>query len=302
MTQVSIVMPTWNRLQYLGETLDSIRAQQLTGWELIIADDGSSAAFCAALRTLEQKDPKISLVLLEHSGNPPAVRNAALGLARGEFIAFMDSDDLWLPQKLQRQIAALEMSPGCGWSFTGFQLVDGDGRARGDSVQPQGGHSREQLLTGLLDGSILVTQSSVVVRRELFESVNGYDTRFPVCGDYELWLRLAQRSAAAIIAEPLVRVRRHKEHYSDDVSACADFLAVLRETRRRGIPKEFGPLLNRRCANAAATLARSCARSGMHLTLLRAIAESASFGWNDSAWWRGIGSAARRLIRRVPLG
>ena len=105
--KVSVIMATFNRPQYLGPAIDSVLGQTMTDLELIIADDGSNDATRAVLRSLTA-DPRVHVLWREHCGNPAAVRNAALREARGEFVAFQDSDDVWLPQKLARQLEALE--------------------------------------------------------------------------------------------------------------------------------------------------------------------------------------------------
>src|ERR1700732_1465702 len=101
---VSIILPTFNRLKYLRPAIDSVFAQTLADWELLIADDGSDEETRAYLEHLGGL-PRVKLIWLAHSGNPSAVRNAALREARGDYIAFLDSDDVWLPSKLERQVA-----------------------------------------------------------------------------------------------------------------------------------------------------------------------------------------------------
>jgi glycosyltransferase involved in cell wall biosynthesis len=153
---VSIVMPTWKRVAFLREALESIRAQHLEDWELIVADDGSGPELRAAVAMLAHDDPRVRLLPLEHSGNPPAVRNAARARARGELIAFIDSDDVWLPEKLHLQVRALQARPESGWSYTGFTLID----SKGNALQRHGlsafgaadPGSRQALFASLLQG------------------------------------------------------------------------------------------------------------------------------------------------------
>src|SRR5580698_5420059 len=114
---VSIILPTFERLQYLRATVASVYRQTVQDWELIVADDGSETETRAYLRTLEA-DSRVKLLWLEHTGIPAIVRNAALHAARGEYVAFLDSDDLWTPEKLSQQLALLRSRPGCGWCYT----------------------------------------------------------------------------------------------------------------------------------------------------------------------------------------
>src|SRR5882672_10472844 len=105
-TAVSIILPTFNRLEFLRPAIDSVFAQTFMDWDLIIADDGSAEPTRAYLRTLVSQ-PRVKVIWLAHTGNLSAVRNAALRAAQGEYIAFLDSDDLWMPVKLKHQMAAL---------------------------------------------------------------------------------------------------------------------------------------------------------------------------------------------------
>jgi len=114
---VSIVLPTFNRLPYLRAAVDSVFAQSFQDWELIIADDGSDAETSAYLQTVAGM-PRVKLLCLPHTGNPPAVRNAALREAHAEYVAFLDSDDIWLPRKLESQLASLRCRPTRKWSYT----------------------------------------------------------------------------------------------------------------------------------------------------------------------------------------
>jgi len=119
---VSIILPTFNRLKYLRPAVESVFSQTFQDWELILADDGSDDGTRAYLRTLSESS-RIKLILLPHTGNPGRVRNAALREAKGDYIAFLDSDDLWLPPKLETQIKALRDSPR-RWSYTAFDRID----------------------------------------------------------------------------------------------------------------------------------------------------------------------------------
>ncbi len=122
---VSIIVPTFNRLKFLGRTLASVFEQTFEDWELLIADDGSGADARAYLEALD--DPRVRVLWLSHSGRPAVARNAALSEAKGEYVAFLDSDDLWTPSKLQIQLASLRKQAGRRWGYTRFVLVDESG-------------------------------------------------------------------------------------------------------------------------------------------------------------------------------
>src|SRR5262245_27685902 len=122
--QVSVILPTWNRADLLSHAIASVRSQTFDSWELIVVDDGSTddtAGVVAGFR-----DDRVSFLALPHSGNAARARNAALRIARAERVAFIDSDDEWLPDKLAIQLAALAKS-GRRWGYTRFQLMDAEG-------------------------------------------------------------------------------------------------------------------------------------------------------------------------------
>ena len=126
---VSVVLPAFDRLSCLRQAVDSVFRQTWRQWELVISDDGSgpdTRAFLASLR-----DPRVHVVWLPHSGNPGRARNAALAAARGSHVAFLDSDDLWEPDKLAAQLDGLRASPGRRWCYTAVAYMDADvGRRR----------------------------------------------------------------------------------------------------------------------------------------------------------------------------
>src|SRR5438128_1621108 len=116
MPKVSVVLPTYNRRPLLREAVDSVVGQSFSDWELILVDDGSTDDTRAYFKELT--DPRVSRVFLPHSANRSAVRNAGIARARGEWIAFLDSDDLWAPEKLTRQVEALAADSSKRWSCT----------------------------------------------------------------------------------------------------------------------------------------------------------------------------------------
>ena len=107
---VSIIMPTFNRLEFLKPAIESVFAQTFEDWELIIADDGSSEPTRAYLRDL-QAQPRVHVISMQHTGRPSVASNVAIRKARGEYVAFLDSDDFWPPTKLETQIASLRRHP-----------------------------------------------------------------------------------------------------------------------------------------------------------------------------------------------
>jgi glycosyltransferase involved in cell wall biosynthesis len=261
--EVSIIMPTFNRLDWLRSAVDSVRAQTLQEWELILIDDGSEAPTREYLHALGTSgDHRFRVILGDHCGNPPVVRNVALRTARGEYVAFLDSDDLWLPRKLELQIASLRARPAREWSYTRSVLVDGSGSPlKGQRALRYPATKDGWIADSLLRGEAAVTQSSVVAYRDSVARIGGYPEDLPICGDYELYMRLALQSEIDFIDEPLVHVRRHGEHYSNDIDALTDLYRFIRKMQRSRLLPHMADVLRARRLRVARSLSRALALS-----------------------------------------
>ena len=212
---VSIILPSFDRLRFLRPAVASVLAQSFTDWELLIADDGSGEDTRRYLRTLEN-DARIKLIWLTHSGAPAIVRNAALRKACGEYVAFMDSDDLWAPTKLERQLKQLRERPGCRWSYTAFSQIDERGSPLPEEASRRWVPHQGFIFERLAIGEVSIRTPSVLATRGLIVQAGGFDETLRSAEDLDLWLRLALDSEVAIVDEPLLQVRRHDENHSRD--------------------------------------------------------------------------------------
>lgn len=259
---VSVIMPTFNRLEWLRAAIDSVFAQTHRDWELVVIDDGSGAPTRDYLRALaETGDERIKVMFRAHCGNPPLARNVALRAARGEYVAFLDSDDLWVPGKLERQLASLRARPNREWSYTGAVLVDACGKPLAGRSLPCPAVRDGWIVESLLRGEAAVTQSSILVQRAALERVGGYPEDLPVCGDYELFVRLALRSEVDFVAEDLVLIRRHGEHYSNDIEALTDLYRFIRKMQCARLAPHMAAILRARRLSVARSIARAVAVS-----------------------------------------
>jgi glycosyltransferase involved in cell wall biosynthesis len=297
---VSIVVPTFDRLEYLRAAIDSVFAQTWPDWDLIIADDGSGEELRAYLRDLERR-PRVKVVWLPHRGVPAAVRNAAVRAATGTHVAFLDSDDLWAPRKLEQQLALLRARPGCRWSYTAFRQVDRAGvplaAERTRRFDPHEGDIFEQLVMHTAE----LRTPSVLVERTLLLDAGGFDEDLPSAEDYDLWMRLALRSPVALVDEPLVDVRRHDRNYSHDwASAFAGRDRSLAKLAAAVDPARRALLLRERARNGAKLIAEH-ARRGERLQALGAFVSSAPYAWSyPEWWWRALRAAAGSALRGRP--
>jgi len=297
---ISIVLPTFNRLQFVPDTLESVFAQTLTDWELIIADDGSADATRGYLRRIAER-PRVRVLWLEHSGRATVATNAAIREARGEYVAFLDSDDLWRPEKLARQIASLRRSARCGWSYTRFMIVDTSGRIT--NPLPRGTHPARGgwIRESLLGGETVIAQPSVLVSRALLQELGAFDEGLRMCYDQDLWFRLAARSEVDAVDEPLTLVRRHDSHSGSDVIAWEDRLRVFERLLRKESVEPCEALVRSRRAAMSAGLARSQAASGRRLQALATVLASAPRSWRYRSWWPDALRATVRACAPQPV-
>lgn len=196
---VTVVIPAYNRAWSLAEAVDSVLSQEFRDFELIVVDDGSAdgtpqllGGYGEAIRVLRRENQGVS-----------ASRNAGIAAARGELIAFLDSDDLWLPGKLRRQVEFFASHPEALICQTEELWVKNGRRVNpGKRHRKRGGMIFEPSLD-----LCLVSPSAVMVRREIFERVGLFDESLPACEDYDLWLRVSCRFPVHLIETALIAKR-----------------------------------------------------------------------------------------------
>lgn len=193
---VSVIIPTYNRCLYLREAVQSVLAQTGVDLELIVVDDGSTDETAAAMRDF---DDRLRYIRKSHSGVSSA-RNEGTRVANGEWLAFLDSDDLWLPGKLAAQLDFFEQHPHILICQTEEIWI-----RNGRRINPRKYHRKPHgyCFSRLLD-RCLVSPSAVMMDRDLLRSVGGFDESLPACEDYDLWLRIGCRYPIGLIEEPLI--------------------------------------------------------------------------------------------------
>lgn len=193
--RVSVIIPTWNRARLLGKAVDSVLSQSLSDFELIVVDDGSTDD---TPRLLDGYGAALRVIRRENRG-PSAARNTGIRASSAPFLAFLDSDDRFVPEKLAIQVAAMEARPDLLISHT-----DEIWYRRGELLNQKKKHARPE---GFIFAQCLplcvVGMSTVMVRREFFDTVGLFDEELPCCEDYDLWLRAAVTLPFLKIDEPL---------------------------------------------------------------------------------------------------
>jgi glycosyltransferase involved in cell wall biosynthesis len=286
MTDVSVVMATWNRTHFLRATMDSVLAQTHRSWEMVIGDDGSDAPTRRLLEGYAAM-PGIRVLWRSHCGNPAEVRNAAIREASGRYIAFLDSDDLWHADKLARQLAMMRERPECRWSYTASTCIDAQDRPLTFAHDPPILTHVGRLVESLATFNTGVALPTVLVERKLLLEAGLFDEGLGCYDDYDLYLRLAARSEVAAVSEPLVKVRQHGAHFSRGnsyatLSAREKFLgraiAAVRE------PSVSTQLRRMRALNLA-QLANLAAIAGDSREAALRLRGSLENGWSVPRWW-----------------
>lgn len=207
MPLVSIVIPTYNRQDLLQLTIDSVFHQTYHDWELIVVDDGSKYNISQALE--DRYGSRIRYVYQSNQGESVA-RNCGVSLSAGEYIAFLDDDDLWHPLKLQRQVDVLNTSPSVGLVSTQAYWINYQGLLLKKTPH---GDDRESSKISWEDltwnNAVAGGGSSALVRRVCLEKVGGFDSEIRFGEEWDLWLRLARHYEIRQIDEPLVYYRLH---------------------------------------------------------------------------------------------
>jgi glycosyltransferase involved in cell wall biosynthesis len=193
---VSVIIPTYNRAGLVREAVASVKAQTYRDFEIVVVDDGGADGAYEALAA----DRDLRALRHAHRRGVAAARNTGAAAARGEWLAFLDSDDLWLPDKLARQILSLEGQPGLLICQTDETWV-----RQGVRVNKPATHKKVAGRIFLPSLSrCMISPSAVIINRRLFEDHGGFDENLPAAEDYDLWLRLTWRYEVGLVDEPLV--------------------------------------------------------------------------------------------------
>jgi glycosyltransferase involved in cell wall biosynthesis len=207
---VDVVIPVRDGARYLPQCLDSVIAQTQPVRAAVVVDDGSTDATPDILADYQRRWPALDIVRTEKRGLPHA-RNTGVAKCRAPFIAFLDSDDVWAANKLERQIALFATGARLGFVYCGYRLINEDGRPSNRHViAPM---LRGNVLAELLIGGNLISGSgsAVVARRSLLERAGGFDESLSFAEDWDLWLRLSELAEVDFVPEPLVTIRLHDE-------------------------------------------------------------------------------------------
>jgi len=264
MPKVSVIIPTYNRAGRVVAAVDSVLGQTYEDRGIIVIDDGSTDETKAVL---QRYGGKIKCLFAEHDG-PIAARNLGIRNSTGKYIAFLDSDDTWLPDKLAAQIEVLERDEDVGLVFTDMYLVDEKGKTEklfSDWADIVDGRVFRHLLRGNF-----ISMSSVVIRKTCLDRVGALEESAAQIGveDYHLWLRLTKHFAVKYIDRPLVNYSiggEDKLTSVDKLDKLARISEVLRDIGgKMDLSGEERRLLRKSAAKNLYEMGRLLSRSGSH--------------------------------------
>lgn len=257
MPLVSVIIPTFNRAHLLKRAIDSVLKQTFTDFELIVADDGSTDSTRGMLETFSGR---LVPLLLAHGG-VSAARNAGIRTSTGELVAFLDSDDEWLPEKLSRQVALYDANDRYFICHTEEIWYRNGTEVRQKKIhRKQGGRFFERALE-----RCLISPSSAMISRHLLDQVGWFDENLPAAEDYDLWLRVTAFHHVHFIPEPLVlKHGGSPDQLSETIPAIDRFRIqamekILQEPR---LSQDYRTAAIRELARKCRIVASGCAKRG----------------------------------------
>jgi glycosyltransferase involved in cell wall biosynthesis len=274
---VSVIIPNYNYAHYLGEAIESVLAQTYPSIEIIVVDDGSSDG---SMSVLEPYDDKITLIRQQNQG-VSAARNNGAAAGRGQYVAFLDADDVWLPLKVEKQVERFLSGNGPGLVHVGLVEIDARGAPMDERLDGLEGNVVDELLL-FERGVILGGGSGIIVTREIFDKVGGFDEDLSTSADWDFFVRVCQICSAAFVPEVLLKYRVHGSNMHGNLHA-------MERDMTRGYKKAFmtnvGVSRGRCYGNLYKALAASNYHAGNYTMFLRQMIKSAAYRPSNAAYF-----------------
>ena len=237
-------MPVYNSERYLPIAIESILAQTFRDFEFIIVNDGSTDSSLEIIQRFQGMDPRIRILDLPHQGITKSL-NSAIRLAQGKYIARMDTDDISMPERFEKQYQYMEAHPEIAVCGSGVLIIDEEGDViKKDRVIC----SPEKIEKRHLSGKCSLKHPSVIIRADVLRKVNGYNEDLPYAQDFDLWLRIGEIGKLENLREPLIKYRRWADNISSRKkreqweAACK---AIDDASLRRGVKLSYSPFKER---------------------------------------------------------
>ena len=234
---VSVITPIYNSEEFLQETIQSVLDQTYTKWELILINDCSTDNSLYIAERAAQKDNRIRVIKLDHNSGPAIARNTGIEKAKGKYIAFLDSDDMWLPNKLEKQISFMEENH-IPFTYTSYEKIDEDGSSRGIISVPEKVTYKELLNTNVI-GCLTAIYNIEQLGKVYMPNIRKGQ-------DYGLWLKILKKGITAYgINEPLARYRVRKNSVSSNKLRAARYQWIIyRQVEKLGYLRSIYHFIN----------------------------------------------------------
>lgn len=237
MPKISVIIPAYNAEITIAETIQSVQQQTFPDFELIVINDGSKDKTVEIVESIQ--DERLQIFSYENGGLPVA-RNRGISHATGEFITFLDADDLWTADKLERQLLALEQNPeaGVAYSWTCFMDVDEQGKPLSFLPSPRyafAGNVYEKLLVS----DFIHSGSNTLIRRRAIDSAGEFDPTLKSCEDWDYWLRLAAGWHFVVVPKHQILYRRTPGAMSSKVEVMKEASLMAMEKAYQAAPPEL---------------------------------------------------------------
>lgn len=214
--KVSVIIPTHNRAKLLERAIKSVLEQTYANFEIIVVSDGSTDETDLIMQKYKNQDARIKYISYYPAKGANHARNIGIKAAEGEYIAFLDDDDEWMPKKLELQIQEFVKNDRIGLVYTGIQIIYHRDNGK-DIMYYSLPKKRGNLSKDILINNWIGTTSSVIIKKTIFEKVGGFDETLKALQDYDLWIRVCQVAEVGAVSEPLVRY--HNYSWSKQISS-----------------------------------------------------------------------------------
>ena len=243
MPTISVIIPAYNAEHTILETIQSILKQTFSDFEIIIVNDGSSDRTLDIVRQIG--DPRIKCFTYENGGNSLA-RNRGLSHAIGEFISFIDADDLWTPEKLELQLEALQQHPEASVAYSWTAHFVDDREKSVSSYRPI--FFEGNVYDRILVYNFIANGSNILVRRKAIELVGGFESTLKRCADWDLYIKLAAKCNFVVVPKHQILYRQSPNSLSKDIELVEQQSLIVIERAYQSAPPEYQDLKNQTLA------------------------------------------------------
>ena len=231
MPEVSIIIPTYNRANFLIQSIQSVLNQTFTDFELIVVDDGSIDDTKKIVWKFVKKDKRIKYIYQENSGGTAGPRNTGIKYSAGNYLAFLDSDDQWLPEKLEEQVSFLKKSKDEKLGFIGCGAL----AIKKENEEIIAKYElplsyRGNIFNKILKKNFILTPSGIILKKEILKTIGNFDENFKMITDWDLWIRISKNYNFDFINKPLFKYYVHNANITKTISqkeTVKDFSGLL---------------------------------------------------------------------------